>query len=806
MTLNASISALFRDALAAPDAVARRVAGAGGTVMRTAGSDVPVELLLACGITPVAILPRPGAPCPRADALLGPGNSSRVHRSVLDQGLESCGDFPVLVSHANDSMVQVFATVRELARIGDIPKPRLHLLDLLHQPRASSERYNRARLAQLVEWLTDIGSAPTDASVSAANQLLAEQARLLDEVRRWRSEGRISGADFLAIAGSAAVLPAAEHVAALGALVAGGAPEPAEHGAAVFLTGASPQPVSACARIEAAGACCLGDDLDGGERSLEGAGSAGSLAGLLERLADPVLRTPRALLDPEVRARKVVDRSAALGAGRIIHLCGKEDEASPWDLAVLEPLARSAGLVVERCDETGAPRPAPIAPVPAEKPQAERPPRPAASGRSRKGLASLSGFGEYQRIWFAGVREQVATGSPFAVVAANSPQEMLRALGIPFVVNQWWASIVAAKQQAPRYAALLEAHGYPGDCEAYSAQGLAAVFDDDADLAPWGGLPRPSDVQALFGSEATPGIYLNWAREAGAVPMLFEKTADPRMDLPVDWWNGFHEGWDSLLEAERLDLLESEIRMVIAALEQRNGLTFDPARFRDVMDLVNEQEDHYRDVRDLIARTVPAPVSIVDTMPATMVPQWHRGTEWARDAARAFHEEVAGKALRGEAACPNEKVRLAWIGRGLWSSMAFYQRWEESHGAVFVWSMYLALAADGYIRRIGEGQDPVRALAARFLTMGDELRMPSWAAPWHVKEVMSHGCDGVVALSDADPFVLKALRAAGIPVLALTLDNYDGAAAIEQAANEITRFIEEEAAPRAELRLAGDAG
>jgi hypothetical protein len=39
-----------------------------------------------------------------------------------------------------------------------------------------------------------------------------------------------------------------------------------------------------------------------------------------------------------------------------------------------------------------------------------------------------------------------------------------------------------------------------------------------------------------------------------------------------------------------------------------------------------------------------------------------------------------------------------WVGRGLWSDMGFYQRWEDSHGAVFVWSMYLGLAADGYLR------------------------------------------------------------------------------------------------------------
>jgi hypothetical protein len=104
-------------------------------------------------------------------------------------------------------------------------------------------------------------------------------------------------------------------------------------------------------------------------------------------------------------------------------------------------------------------------------------------------------------------------------------------------------------------------------------------------------------------------------------------------------------------------------------------------------------------------------------MPATMVPQWHRGTVWARDAAKAFYEEVAS-GPEPDCGVPNERIRLMWVGRGLWSDMGFYQKWEESHGAVFVWSMYLALAADGYIRSLDGGRDPMRALAARFLTMG----------------------------------------------------------------------------------------
>jgi len=75
--------------------------------------------------------------------------------------------------------------------------------------------------------------------------------------------------------------------------------------------------------------------------------------------------------------------------------------------------------------------------------------------------------------------------------------------------------------------------------------------------------------------------------------------------------------------------------------------------------------------------------------------------------------------------------------------------------------------------------------------MGDELRMPTWAGAWHVREAETHAVDGAVALSDADPFVLRALRRAGVPVLSLDLDNYNqessDAAAIDR---QIAAFLE----------------
>jgi hypothetical protein len=410
--------------------------------------------------------------------------------------------------------------------------------------------------------------------------------------------------------------------------------------------------------------------------------------------------------------------------------------------------------------------------------------------RSTKALASSAAFTGYQRAWFGEVRARVAAGEPLAVVNADTPHEIFRALDIPYVVNQWWSSIISAKQLAPRYLEMLAGAGYPDDDEQYNALALGEVLAADPGTAPWGGLPTPTILCATATSDAMRKLFEIWAERTGAHLHLLERTIDSRPDLDPRWWEQLPGHWDSALETERLDLMVAELRALVGDLAELTGRRLDEDRLAEVLDLVNEQEAWYRRTRALVAATVPAPVSVADTIVATMIPQWHRGTEWGRDAARAVHDEVAERVRSGTAACPGERLRLMWLGRGLWSSMGLYQALEERYGAVFVWSMYLALAADGYLRET-KG-DPLRALAARVLPMGDELRLPTWSSAWHVHEARTHGIDAVVSLGEDDWFSRRALEAEGIPVLHLDGDNTDRRDLTdERLYDEISRFIEE---------------
>jgi hypothetical protein len=89
--------------------------------------------------------------------------------------------------------------------------------------------------------------------------------------------------------------------------------------------------------------------------------------------------------------------------------------------------------------------------------------------------------------------------------------------------------------------------------------------------------------------------------------------------------------------------------------------------------------------------------------------------------------------------------------------------------------MYLALAPDAYARY---GDDPLRALAARFCAFRDQMYTPPWSVEWYVKEAKAHRVDGVVDLISSDSrsswFTTLAVRQVGIPVTEIRADNADG--------------------------------
>lgn len=795
------------------------------------GSDVPVELFDAVGVRAVRVCGDPTATTPMADSVAEAAIDGMA-RSQLERLLDGTysGLAAVVISHDAEASARLFHYAAECRHQGIGEVPPVHMADVVHLPHETSTRYVAAVVEDLCLLAGELaGRTVTDEALIDAIARSDERRHLLRQVAELRRlpAPRLSGEQALAVIGAAATLTVDEHVRLLAELV-DGADELIElAGRRVFVTGSAHDHPDIYRELEDGGDLVVGEDHDWGDAWFDGlVGTDESpIRALALRYQRGAPRSGRHLIAH--RASYLAEHALASSAELVRAILRSGDDGPPWDV----PAQRAAvathdiALGVIKLDgysdshltpSTGESVVAPVTnahpslahehPMGSERTRG-RPtdsPRGAERAARPKGLESSRIATAYQREWFAAMREQVANGMPLAVVNADAPHEILRSMGIPYVVNQWWASVCAAKQQGPRYLGLLRDLGYPDDVEAYSAMALGSALDSasnqDPTDVPWGGLPPVDLLVAETTTDATAKIFETWADAQGAELMMLEATVAPLE--PRRWFDAIHDDWEQVLGRRRIDLMVGEINELIRRIEDRTDRRFDEKALADVMTLANEQAEWNGRTRDLIAATSPAPIGVADAIPATMIPQWHRGSEWGRDAARRLHDEVAELVEAGHGVVPDEQARLMWIGRGLWFDMGFYQHFQERHGAVFVWSMYLAVAADAYLRR---GSDPLRTLAGRFCGFADLYNTPPWSSEWYAKEALHNQIDGVVHLTtDAvrgTHFITRAIEAAGVPVLEISGSNVDSRDwDAEAVTTSVDTFIERRVMSRAEQR------
>ena len=107
----------------------------------------------------------------------------------------------------------------------------------------------------------------------------------------------------------------------------------------------------------------------------------------------------------------------------------------------------------------------------------------------------------------------------------------------------------------------------------------------------------------------------------------------------------------------------------------------------------------------MVGAARPCPVSIADQMPNTMIPQWHRGSAWAVAQRARFRDEVAERVRAGVGRRSQERVRLMWIGAGLWHDPGFYSALEERlRRGVRVVDVHAVCRARVYPRGAGTGR------------------------------------------------------------------------------------------------------
>jgi benzoyl-CoA reductase subunit B len=420
--------------------------------------------------------------------------------------------------------------------------------------------------------------------------------------------------------------------------------------------------------------------------------------------------------------------------------------------------------------------------------------------RSIKKLECTQHANRFQREFVKELQERVVEkGDPFAIVQADTPHEIFHVMDIPMITNQWWASYIAAKQLSPYYFEVMEKEGFPASSCRYCSLGLACTLDNDPERAPWGGLPKPTVLVARLTCDCIQRVFQLWAQALGSRFYPLEAPGWEHKD--TRWFERGADYWDEVYTSRRIDLLVEEMKGLIRFLEAETGRTFDNLKLLRLMEKINEQEELLAEAAQLATRTRPCPVGIGEQMPNTMIPQWHRGADWAIEHARMFRDEVKARVDAGVAVAPNEKIRLMWIGAGLWHDPGFYNALEERMGAVFVWSMYLPFTGAKYIRYHLE--DPLRALASRICGMNEVLHLPPWMSEWMVSEAKACGIDAAVILQpttnrlsvSGTKFTKLALEKAGVPVYEMPADMVDATKwSHDQMVDDVERFLKERTA------------
>lgn len=401
------------------------------------------------------------------------------------------------------------------------------------------------------------------------------------------------------------------------------------------------------------------------------------------------------------------------------------------------------------------------------------------SQRSRKDLSCTADAQAYQKAFGLDLKRRVIeNGEPFAIVQADTPHEIFHAMDIPIVTNQWWSAYISAKRLSTRYVEVLSEAGYPQNSCKYCSLGLGCTLDNDPKTAPWGGLPTPTVLVARMTCDCIQQVFSLWG-EALDAPFYPLEAPGWTKKIP-NWWELAPKQWEDVYQSDRLDLMVEEMSGLIDLLEKKTDRRFDENKFKQLMERINEQEEILGECAELAVETVPCPVSIVDQMPNVMIPQWHRGSEWALSHVKKFRDELKQRVEEKAAVCDNEKIRMMWIGAGLWHDSSFYQELEKQFGAVFVWSMYLPFANYAYPRY--QLDEPLRALASRIAGMNEVLHLPPWMSEWMSHEAKRAKIDAVMMLmpegarlsQSGSLFTKKAFEAAGIPVIDIWADMVDG--------------------------------
>jgi hypothetical protein len=375
----------------------------------------------------------------------------------------------------------------------------------------------------------------------------------------------------------------------------------------------------------------------------------------------------------------------------------------------------------------------------------------------------------HQREWMENIRVRVTRGEPFAVCHADEVEEIFNVMDIPVMVINYWNSIIANKGLTQYYTDVLNNKGYDAATTGtlLLSAGFASALDNKPEVAPWGGLPKPTIILGSRSDSEWKMLEL-WAKTVGShfYPMdLRGGEADRK--ITENWWERVVDHWDEMVNAEKLDYKVARVKELISFLEVITKRSFSMTKLNEAMELVNEHVEYYAQARDLVIGSTPCPVHVKEHL-AMQQSMWHRGTVKGRDMMKAYYEEVKERVRNGYQAYPKEKIRILWEDGTppLWGAYL-----QEKYGAICLAPYFASITRDGYKRKV-LNHDPLRALVSR------QFMFIASTPGWRLKDARTGHCDALIRVynpvsSSRTKLLNAAIENSGLPVLEIPRNSDD---------------------------------
>lgn len=288
-----------------------------------------------------------------------------------------------------------------------------------------------------------------------------------------------------------------------------------------------------------------------------------------------------------------------------------------------------------------------------------------------------------------------ARGRYVAYATAVSPVELLVAHGVIPIYPENHAAACLTKRMGTVLSQAMEKKGYTSHLCAYARSDLGYRITGKSVR---GGIPDPA---FLLACNAQCFTLTKW----------FE-VLSRRYQAPLFVFDNPQWIRDAGARKEIVKYCVSQLRELIAALEQLTGKRFDYDRLAEVMAYSRAASLLYRRFLDMAAYK-PSPISIFDALIQMAIIVYLRGTPQAVDYYKILCAEVQSKADQGIGAVKDERFRLYWENLPIWFKFRDHFNLLKSYGATILTSLYV----HAWCYEFDTTKDPLETLAVNYCSV-----------------------------------------------------------------------------------------